>query len=235
MRFIFFIFFSFFFINGFSSITNNQKERANQLYSKGLYKESGIIYDSLLGEGNYSKNILYRMAYISERFNQYGKAIFFLRKIASEFGDQEARERIQVLMDKSGVEGVMTDDGLELYDYLNRNTALLSFALILVTILGGLYYWKYPSTKSLRGLLGLLIVDAVVVTGLIYTNYLIPARCVIITTTTFYESPSYANQAKIEAPMPGSVMIIEDKNDIWYQVALNDKSYWIPFFTIREL
>ncbi|MBX7241358.1 MAG: hypothetical protein K1X92_06380 [Bacteroidia bacterium] len=174
------------------------------------------------------------MAYISERFNRYGEAIFFLRKTAIEYGDKEAEERIHILMDKSGLEGVMADDRLGYYDYINRNTLYIVLTLIFVTALLGLYYWKSRNIKVLKNLFGLLIADAIIISGLIYSNYLMPARCVIISNTAFYESPSYASQSKTEAPVPGSIMKIKEKKDIWCEVSLNNKNYWIPFFTVRE-
>ena len=235
MRLIFFIFFSFLCLKSFGVLPSVQKERADVLYSKGLYQEAGKVYDSLLTQLYYSKPMLYRMAYIAERFNHFGEAIFFLRKVGIAYGDKKAQLRMNTLIEKSEQEGLLTNEGSSMYDFLNRNTLPISGLVAISLFLSWIYHKKRPHTFSKRLALSVFIVGGLVQIVLLLSQYGSPSRCVLVRETAFYESPSYGTIAKTEAVALGSVMEIQEKNDIWYQVVVNHKKYWLPFFTVREL
>lgn len=235
MRLFFFIYlFTFFYFSSFSA-DFSPLERAEKLFENGLYAEASTLYDSLINKGLDSKEVLYKSAYIAERLGKEGEAIFYLRKIEKNYGNEEIQDRIRTLSEKIESEGVPQIENHPVIDRINRHT----FAILLATIvilLGAIYLAfqkKQPVYRTFA--ISLFITSILIQILLVYFSYFQSPSLVIIKKSFFYENPSFASPYQNDLIAPGSVLEILEQKDIWYKIQYEQKEHWLPYFVVRKL
>lgn len=235
MRPTFFTFFLLFFSFSLFATPNDLLEKANLLFEKGLYEDAEKLYDSLIKKGISSENMLYKNAYIAERMGRQGEAIYYLRKIQKNYGNNKIEERIRIISETIDSEGASTVETHPLLDMLNRNQIwlLLTFFSLIV---GFVFWFRFSSNKhklsiTLSTLAFLFLLQLIC----LFCYFFQTTSLVIVQKTAFYESPSFAANYHKDLISPGSVFNIVEKKDIWYKIEFDQKEYWIPFFAVKEL
>jgi hypothetical protein len=70
---------------------------------------------------------------------------------------------------------------------------------------------------------------------LFHRTFMVPEIGVLMGKTAFYDFPSYAATAVPNALSIGETVTIQDRHDIWVEVAAGDKVYWVPQRSVRPL
>lgn len=235
MRPIFFIFFLIFFSFRLFASPNELLEKANLLFEKGLYEDAGKLYDSLIKKGISSENILYRNAYIAERMDRKGEAIYYLRKIQKNYGNNKIEERIRLISETIDSEGSSKVETHPLMDWVNRNQSYILMIMACFILSIGLWFRfsanKHKRSITLSALAFLFLLQLIC----LFSYFFQTTSLVIVQKTAFYEAPSFAATYHKDLISPGSVFNIVKKEDIWYKIEFDQKEYWIPFYAVKEL
>lgn len=235
MRLTFFTFFLLFFSFSLFATPNTLLEKANVLFENGLYEEAGKIYDSLINKGISSENMFYKNAYIAERMGRQGEAIYYLRKIQKNYGNDKIEERIRAISETIDSEGATTVETKPLMDWLNRNQSWILITMAFIILCIGIWFrfssHKRKTSISLSALVCLFTLQIFCLLSYLFQE----DSLVIVQKASFYESPSFASNYHKDLISPGSVLSIVEKHDIWYKIEFDQKEYWIPFFAIKEL
>lgn len=235
MRFIFFCFFLLFLDFSLKGQVDIWEKEANLLFDKHLYSEAKKHYDTLYKRNFFSEKMLYRLAYIAEREGNYPEVVYYLRKVQQKYGGEQLNERIAIALENTGSGGIVFGNNNSFYDAVMRNTTIL-LGIILFLTLFSLYLVFRIRNKSARFIgVSILILCILPEVVLVQAHFLQKPQAIIMRESAFYESSSFAAVAQPTVYAPGTSCQIVDKQDIWYKIEVNQKSYWLPSFVLRML
>lgn len=212
---------------------------ANALFEEDDFTAAQDQYRALFEEGFYSEEMLYRMAFIYEKLENYPEAIYFLRKAAKEYGPKDTEEKVRGLLRSQRVTRMFSGGAWDQYFSFYRSWGWIvwtGFGLSALLLLGLILLPKERSFKGRTGATWSLALLAVVFTALVFhRTFLVPERAVIISETSYYSLPSYGAERTADALSPGETVFIEKNRDIWCRISAGRRSYWVPKMALREL
>jgi len=213
--------------------------RADELYDSDQYTEAIDLYSELFQEGYYSQRMLYRLSFMHEKLQNYPEAIYYLRKIGQEYGDDQIEKKVRKIIRTQGGKRLFTSDGLDDYYGFFRNWGLI------ITILFGLsagwlvmnYLVKWKSKQKGRSVATGVSWSLFIIAGafLVYHNFFISSRAVIVQPTSFYAQPSYAAEKYESRFSLGETVTINGREAFWCEVSAGGQSFWVPQMVLREL
>lgn len=234
MRPLFFIFFSI--VSLFCVAADALLATADKFYDAQMYGKAEEIYTDLLNKGVYSEQSLYKLANIAERNKRPAEAVFYLRKLQKEYGGNGFEERIALALESGSYNVVNTANEYASYDIWERNAIKILILALCLLAAGGVLIKKLTFIKH-SFIAGIFFIASslLIQVMLCYTLFFSPQRCVLIKEAGFYDFPSYAADYKPASYAPGTVLVIKQKQDAWLKVALHEKEFWVPAFTVRAL
>lgn len=214
-------------------------KQADQAFESDQYTEAMDLYTDLFQEGHYSEKMLYRLAFMHEKLENFPEAIYFLRKASQEYGDRGTSERIRKIMRAKKVLRIFTSDGWDAYYAFFRSWGMLIWGLFTAATLVLLLHFFLPKKYAFKGRLTAYQVSwgfFIVMGAILYYHHVeTPTRGVIVQGTSFYTAPSYAAENKPEALSQGELVTIKSEKDIWVEVSAGGQRWWVPKMVVREL
>lgn len=218
---------------------DGQLTEANQLFEADDFTSAQDLYLELFEEGYYSEEMLYRMAFIYEKLDNYPEAIYFLRKAAKEFGPQETEEKVRALLRSRRVARIFSGGFWDKYFAFYRSWSWLIWMVFALGVIPVIGHWllgpHYPfKGRKLAFGLGLTFL---LLAGSLLTHriFMVPERAVIVDATSFYRYPSYGAERETDAFGLGETVFIESEEDIWYEISAGNRVFWVPYMAIRKL
>ncbi len=218
-------------------------EKANQLYSQGLYDSSLVMYNSVLADNYHSAELYYNIGNAYFKNNNVPAAILFYekaRKLAPN--DEDILYNLSIcnsmIVDK--IEKVPTLFYRQWWNYFyemfNANSwAVLSLVIwsAFLVVLGFYILSKSRSSKKLSFYLGvLLLIASVGSIGLASQKYYYTKRnkdAIIFTPTITVKSSPTASSVDLFVVHEGTKVRILDKVDNWNKIKIQDGSIgWLP-------
>ena len=239
---IFFIFLSFLALQPLKAEISDPAgtlKEADQRFDSDKYTEAIDQYTALFQEGHYSEKMLYRLAFMHEKLENFPEAIFFLRKAAQEYGDRGTEDKVRKIMRARGVLRIYTSDGWDAYYAFFRTWGALIWGLFVAATLVLLLHFFLPQSFNFKARkpayhtswVFFILMGAI----LFYHHVETPTRAVIVKDTSFYTSPSYAAEHNKEAFSLGELVTITSEEDIWVEVNAGGREWWVPKMVVREL
>lgn len=231
-----FLFFLLILVQVLSAKNDLLLKKAAQLYDNEEFAEAKNIYDSLYKTGEYDKKILEKLVDISEKNNQQAEAIYFLRKIAQEYGGVDTEKRINSLIETLDYRHGVTVVENNFFSFWLKRNRIFFFGLIFLSFVAGVYCLRITKRQELKRFAYLLFPFAgFLVLGMLYAHFGIGKQAILIHSSGFYQQPAYAAAYQAEIFAPGSVLEIKEEADIWYKISVNGREFWIPRFNARIL
>lgn len=212
---------------------------ADGKFEADKYTEAIDMYTLLFEEGQYSEQMLYRLAFMHEKLENYPEAIYFLRKAAQEYGERGTDDRVRKIMRSRGVLRIYTSDGWDAYYAFFRSWGMLVWGFFAAAVLALLLHFFMPkeiaagSRKAISVSSWCLLAITSII--LFYHHFRTPTRAVIVEDTSFYTSPSYAAEHRSDALSLGELVTITSTEDIWVKVEAGGRGWWVPQMVVREL
>jgi hypothetical protein len=236
-----FLFISFFFVSIFPLSAKNEdnsqfvRENADRFFDHQCFEDARISYEVLHSQGNYSPQILLRLAYIYERQEKYAESIYFLRKLQYQFGMSELDERVRRIIEENGQSSITVVSYDSMSAIVLRNKALISILCLMSSFLG--FFLCYQSSNTLKTYLGVLCILLSMLGALSVLMFRLKGgqQAVIVKGTAFYEQASYASAHQTGLYAPGSMVEILSEVGGWSQVSIHRNVYWIPNYVLRKM
>lgn len=214
---------------------NELFRKAERLYQKGLWGEAARAYDTLISRQEVATPVLLRAAYLAEKTEQPGMAIFYLQKICTYSSSPELFKRIADLQEKTNATAPLVNEFPYWSVGIKRNAVgILLFSLMLLGLVL-LFYRKSKSphkgTASLSAVALILLLQLTLGAMFLFEK----DYGLLKQSATFYEAPAYAATAHNDLVAVGSILKIYEKQDIWYQVEVGGSKYWVSFLHLGEL
>ncbi len=214
---------------------------ADRLYEEDKYTEAIDLYTALYEEGYYSQQMLLRLSFMHEKLDNFTEAIFYLRKVNQEYGDDEENQldtKIRNIMKAKGGRRVFTNDQLNFRLFFRRWQGLIYIVFGLsIAWLSFNYIRKWKTQSSGRTMANVFSWMFFLTAGtiLFWRSFMISSQAVIVNTTSFYTDPSYAAEMQPGAFSLGELVTIENRKDIWCEISAGGREYWVPEMALREL
>lgn len=176
---------------------------------------------------------------MNENLKNYPEAIYYLKKAAQEYGNEDSESKIKQMMQMNGSSRVFTEDGWNSYFlFYNRYGIIfwIAFAGLAVVLAASLVIRnRKPNSFRTVGLVTGWCLFALL--GLFFLNHILrsPHRAVLIEKTSFYDFPGYAGNAIPNVFSLGETVDITDEQDIWARVEAGGREYWVPKSVLRDL
>lgn len=227
--------FVFFLVLGFNNLPTKvlaadyfKLHTADSLFTAKKYTESMEIYSQLLySEGQYTPQMLIKMAYIKEGLRDYTAALYYLSLHYFYFPDIDILKKMAELAEKFQLKG---------YEYSDSNYFLFLYFKYYYELIGGLLLFAFiyflvsvvprPSKGSTRSNKFLFILT---VLGLfVVINYGFSFSYGIIKNDHTYimEGPSGASKV-VKIENKGHRLKLLNKEDIWYRADVDGTKAYI--------
>lgn len=231
MRHKIFSFFLVFFITISFSNTSSGKNisliRADSLFKENKRAEAISAYHSILDNGSFSPMLFLKLAYMQETSGDVSGAMVTLNTLYKINPDPEIHLKMEELAHINNLSG---------YQYTDRqyfNTLYQKYyyyILLFVLITSGLYF-VHLNLKKIKGnnmgMRPLLFICTLLVLFYIVNFNIQPLHAVIINKHTLIMSAPSPGSDLLEITGSGHRVSLIDKNDIWYQVDIHDKTGYI--------
>lgn len=216
-------------------------KNADQLYESDKFTEAVELYTDLYQEGFYSEKMLYRLSFIHEKLDNYPEAVYYLRKINQEYGDDEERsidQKVRGIIRANGGKRVFTNNEWN-FRLFFRNWGFIIYIFFGISI-GWLVFnyirkWKKQNNGRLIATVFSWLFFLTAGSLLFWRSFMVSTQAVIVDPTSFYKAPSYAAERLEGVLSLGELVTIDSREDIWCEVSAGGTAYWIPRMAIREL
>lgn len=159
----------------------NRLKSADSLFTIGRYSEAKSIYQNYFqNEKKYNPNLLMKLAFLSEKANDYTQSLYYLSCLAQLEPSVALLEKMSTIASANGLKGYEFDDYSyfiilyrrygEVLPILLLTLGVYVFVVMLIKIRSGEYIYrrhKWAMVIYLIALLGLLNVPANYSTGII--------------------------------------------------------------------
>lgn len=210
--------------------------QAKEFFDYEKYEEATAIYQGLYNEGIYQEDMLYRLAFMYEQRTNYPESIYYLRKIQWELGGNHLEEKIHQLVDRISLERLSAGEGWSKYRlFIKRNFYFLLGSLGCLVFFAAIFI--LPKWSNLIRTSGAFFAGLAILLGvsLIDHQMLSTPKGVVMRPTAYYELPSYGAPNRALPIPPGATVNILSKNDIWYEISMENFRCWVPQFVIRKI
>lgn len=237
------VFFTIFFcvlvISAFADDTSQQLSAADAAFEAQEYTTALEGYEKIYASGQYNERMLYRLSFMHESLKDYPQAIYYLKKAAQSYGNPSIDAKVKQLMQLQGSDRFYPSSAWNTYLLFFKHWGWLVWGLFAASILGIIAHLVLPGDKERvwrKGAMAAAWTVAVLFAGLLFhRSFMVPEIGVLTGKTAFYDFPSYAAKSQPQALSIGETVTIEDREDIWVEVAAGDKTYWVPRYAVRSL
>ena len=196
-------------------------------------------YEKIYAAGQYNEVMLYRLSFMHESLKDYPQAIYYLKKAAQSYGNPSIDAKVKQLMQLQGSDRFYPSSAWNVYLLFFKRWGWLVWGFFGLAIAAIVAHLLLPGARdaawrkgAMAGAWGIALLLAVV---LFHRSFLVPEIGVLTGKTAFYDFPSYAATAVPNALSIGETVTIQDREDIWIEVAAGDKVYWVPQRSVRAL
>jgi hypothetical protein len=210
-------------------------------FEKKDYVEAIADYERQYAAGQYSEQMLYRMAFIHENMDQPAEAAYFLKKAQAEYGssDPELPGRIRKLMRLAGTDHFFTqDDWISWRSFYRQwglpiNAVMLAATAFLLLILLRKQLWKRPTVRYVAGFASIALLLSLLLNG--YNLLMGGERAVVVKPTACYKEPGFSSSNSLTAIGLAETVKVVGHQDIWVQVDAGAGAWWVPGWALRTL
>jgi hypothetical protein len=214
-------------------------QAADQSFDKQEFTVSLEAYQGLYEEGFFTERMLYRLAFMNENLKNYPESIYYLKKAAQEFGNEDSESKIKQMMQMNGSTRVFTEDGWNSYFLFYNRYGIyfwIAFAVLAIGLAASLLIKnRKPNSFRSVGLVTGWSLFTVLAVFFIHHIFFSPHRAVLMEKTSFYDFPGYAGHSLPKVFSLGETVAITDEQDIWAKVAAGGREYWVPKSVLRDL
>ncbi|MDX2249080.1 MAG: hypothetical protein SF052_19990 [Bacteroidia bacterium] len=211
-------------------------KRASEKFEYENFTEAIEIYEQLMEVGFLQEEMLYRLAFMHEKKENFSTSIYYLRKIQWEFGGKRIEEKIGLLMEKANRERLSPGEVWTSYRlFLHHHYFSLTILLGIVTFLSGTIFIR--RLHEILRAMGILSGFAAVLLGLALLEqfFFSPRLAVVMQNTAFYDAPAFGANFRSLPIGQGSTVIIIDTQDVWHHISMDQFDTWVPAFVVREI
>ncbi len=228
---------------------SNLMQRAFDAYKNKKYKNALVIYDSLMNQGYYSKELYYNIGNTYYNLDSLGKAMYYFEKaLKLDPANKDIQHNIYLTDRKLDSDIVKLPDFFlnrwwtKFCDVFSLNTwTVFVFFFSIILVLIAFFYWFYNKNeiKSFIKYISLLLVFLIIVSLFaannvkkrIYNNN----SAILIKPDSVFSAPDFRSE-KLYDLSPGEKMFILDSLKIWYKAELlNKEKVWIKKRNIKRI
>lgn len=202
-------------------------KRADSLYRAKQYTQSYAIYQSLLGQNQYSPAMLLKMAYIQEGLGHQGLCLYYLNLYQHASDDQQAVTKMEELANKHRLEGYQSSDGSRFIHFLLKNSLRITGGLCAIIFLcfALLFYQKRKGNSVVVAMLLLIFFSALL---FVVTNWGgKPSQVIVSSGATYLMSGPSAGASVTAILNEGHRMTVQGKRDVWLKVKWKDMDAYV--------
>ena len=219
--------------------TQNLLEKADKAYAAGKFDKALQHYDAVYAEDQFTEKMLYQMASIHERKGEYGWAVYYLKKVGQEYGNELLEDKIRELMLDAGSSRTFSSSGYVTFYRLFKSWGTLFWILFFLAalLLAADFLLKSEEKPLWRqiGSGGLWFLFAALLCLHTYNLFYTPDRAVLVAPTSFYQDPGYGADHRSNVFGQGETLNIRGQRDIWLEVEAGGESWWVPKWTLKRL
>ena len=202
---------------------------ADTQFSQKSYQEAANSYQQLFTNGWLSPAALLRFAWIKENSGQPEEAVYALYKYYLITEDQTAYNKVLELTDKYRISGYQLSESEFVFQKLYSYQGLITIILLMASA-GIMALTVYNHRRGLtRSLTVFQYTNLGVLTALFLVTNLNsgPDKAVINQEGTYLMKGPSAAAGIASAISKGDLVTVKNDQDIWVQVAVNNKEGWV--------
>ncbi|MDA0194026.1 MAG: SH3 domain-containing protein [Bacteroidetes bacterium] len=225
-----------FFLCTSTAFSEGTIDHADSLFKAGKFTESFKVYESVLAYGNYSTEMLIRMAYIKEGLGDYSNALYFLNLYYDKTSDKRVWSKMQELADENDLIGYNYGDVDFLLNFYRqyRQYILLVLAIFSIILMVGILKKRIPKEPRpvTMGIVNILVLLALFT----LMNFSAPSPKGIITgNDTYLMSGPSSGAEVIDILQKGHRVDVLEDHEIWIKIIWENKEVYIRKSKIRQL
>ncbi len=201
-------------------IVNDTKKRADAFFYQQQYPEALSLYEEIFEQkGKASESMLLKMAYITERLQDYPKAIYYLYCYQQRLPNRENLLYIEELANKYALEGHDLTDRSYFYLIYQQYYTILVGVFTLICLL--LFYtfviknWQ----QRLPTRYGIVIVLIVLIGYVLFNVVALPQKAIIAEDHTLLMQDASSGAPIIEVLSKGHGLEVSGQQDVWLEVS----------------
>lgn len=194
--------------------------KGDSLFQKKKYSESFSVYKSLYDEGNYTAQMLLKMAYVKEGLGEVADALYYLNIYYVNFPQRNILKKMDSLAKTKGIEGYNYDDVnyfLFLYYRYKSETMIgmigILFLFFLAIVSNRVLFRRIPITSPYL----FLVLAAFVYLFVNYSSNFFYKGIIMNSKAIVMEAPSAGAQVVATLPKGTRVHVWGDE-DVWYKI-----------------
>lgn len=231
MRFFLSFFLPLLYFNFANAVSPENKllQSANEEFEKGFYHEAKKQYISLLDLGFFSEKSLLKLAQSAEKDADYAWSIYAIKKSQIYYNTPLSDKKIKSLSTRLQLNRSELPSGFQTITSKIRHSKMyifwIVFSLSSALFLGILFLKKGKKKIWLRYSSGSLV--AILVISFIYLNVFASDFGQVVQESFGREQASFASDKTKVSVNPGQTLKIHEKNDVWFLVSKNGRSFWL--------
>ncbi len=225
-----------FFLGTSDAFSEGRIDHADSLFNAGKFTESFRVYESVLEDGNYSTEMLIRMAYIKEGLGDYSNALYFLNLYYDKTSDKRVWSKMQELAKEHELKGYNYGDVDFLVNFYRqfRQYILLALAFLSLALMVGILRNRMPNKPRpvSIGIVNLMVLLALFA----LFNYSTPSpKGIIIGNDTYLMSGPSSGSEVLDILQKGHRVDVIGKYEFWVKIIWEGKEVFIRKYKVRQL
>lgn len=219
------------------SLTNQELLiKADSLFEKKKYSDSYLIYKKIFDEEKSSPSMLLKMAFISEGFEDYGEALYFLNLYYLKTADNQVLSKMESLAAKHKLVGYDYSDADYFLSYYYMYQLHITFAVtsLVILILSIIYYQKRKLNKTpvLAGVF-LVLVLAALFLQINFPDYY--KKGIVLNSNAYLMRGPSSGADLVDVVQQGHRVEILGREDVWIKINWNGNEAFIRENNIKEI
>ncbi len=215
--FIFFFFILGSFTSLFAETSENQLAKADKLFAQKKFTEAFKLYESILGQEQYSPQMLLKMAFIKEGLADYPSALYFLCLYYRHNSESTVLQKIVEIADKYELKGYDYSDTEYFAALYNQYKWIVCTVVLLLSIYFLNSAWRSASKRTAQSwLLGQVALLAVL--ALVHNLAVLEAKGVVRSNNVYAMNAPSAAANVFGVLSKGHRLTVLEEHDIWYKV-----------------
>lgn len=200
---------------------------ADKLFEQREYSKALEKYQELLSQGKYTSQMLMKMAYIQEGFENIPQAMYYLSLLNKLAPNESTLQKMESVAEKYSLEGYNVSDEAYFIFLIRKYKSEAVITLSLIGILGfALLFWLQQRRYSLGFPSVLLGLYCLVIFWMVNLQQNTSKAIVIEGGAFIMDAPS-AGANLISTLKAGHRLPIIGQNDIWYEIEWQGKTAFI--------
>jgi len=203
--------------------------QGDSLYQKKKYSESFAVYKELYDQGNYTAQMLLKMAYVKEGLGEVADALYYLNIYYVNFPQRNILKKMDSLAKLKGIEGYNYDDvNYFLFLYYRYKSEIMIgmvgilFVFFLAIVSNRVLFKRIPITSPYL----FLVLAAFVYLFVNYSSNFFYKGIIMNPKAIVMNAPSAGGQVVTVLPKGTRVHVWGD-DDVWYKITWDGQKAFV--------